>query len=76
MLRVDNSNFSFNGACVVDDNMVASFNASYNGADDLYFNVSVPSITALSNNKAAFDTDFIAFKDHVMAVIEDVNDGQ
>ena len=74
MLRVDSSNFNFNGACVVNDDMIASFNASYNGANDVYFNISAPDVEALTTNKTAFDTDLIAFKDHVMAVIEDLND--
>ena len=74
MLRVDSSNFNFNGACMVNDDTIATFNASYNGTDDVYFNISAPDTEALITNKAVFDTDFIAFKDQVMAVIEDLND--
>lgn len=74
MLRVDSQNFNFNGACVVNDDMVASFNASYNGVNDVYFNISIPNVETLTTNDAAFNTDFIAFKDQVMAVIEDLND--
>ena len=69
MLRMDNSNISFSGRCEVNDVVVGSFSAGFSGAD-VYINVNIVSKALHDANEEAFNTDLIAFKDHVMTVIE------
>lgn len=71
MLRIDNQNINFNGASVVNDDTIATFGAGYSGTD-IWFNFNIPNIATYKTNKSAFDTDLLAFKDQVVATVEDL----
>lgn len=70
MLRMDNSNVNFNGASIVEEQMVASMNASYSGDGmNVYFSFNVNNIEKYLENKAAVDADFVEFKEAVFATL-------
>ena len=73
MLRMDNSNFNFNGTSVIEDVMIASMNANYNGDGvNVYFNLNINDITAYLANVEAVDADFNAFKTQVFEALSTV----
>lgn len=73
MLRMDNSNFNFNGTSVIEDAMIASMNANYNGDGvNVYFNLNINDITAYLANMEAVDADFNAFKTQVFEALDTV----
>jgi len=73
MLRIDNQNINFNGASMAGEDMIATFGAGYSG-NDIYINVNIPTLATYTANKATFESDLIAFKDQVIATIEDLQD--
>lgn len=71
-----NINMSFSSTSTNSDNeVVASFNASYSGAQSLYISVSITDGAAYAANKAKADADFADFTAQVLATIADIEDG-
>lgn len=68
MLRMNDSNISFNGVSEVNDTVIATFSAGYSG-NDVYFSFNIADKAAHAANEETFENDLIAFKDHVMGVI-------
>lgn len=71
-----NINMSFSGTSTnSNDEVVASFNASYSGEKSLYISVSITDGALYAANKAKADSDFADFTTQVLATIEDVENG-
>lgn len=69
MLRMDNRNMNFMGSSVVDEVVVASFSAGYNGNKDLYINVSVADYTLFAANQLTVEADMNAFHSEVLETL-------
>jgi hypothetical protein len=71
MLRMDNTNVSFNGVSAVDDIVLASMNANYSGdKTNVYFSFNVNNIEGYIAHKADVDADFEGFKTQVLATLD------
>lgn len=69
-----NMNANFNGSCVKDDVVIATFNASYNGEKNIYIGISVEDHAMFTLHKAEVDADFKAFTDKVLESIAELED--
>lgn len=71
MLIVENLNANFNGISKINEEIIATMNASYSGDNTTaYFNFVVNNITLYLENKEAVDTDFIQFKNEVFETLQ------
>lgn len=68
MLNNDNFTTSWNSSCEVDNNIIATFYATYTG-NDVSFNINLIDFAAYQTNSSAFDSDLIAFKNRVCTAI-------
>ena len=68
MLRMDGRNVNFNGISIIDDDQVASMNATISNSS-VYFGISIENITKYQANAAAVDADVEAFKETVIEAI-------
>lgn len=70
MLRMENSNVNFNGASSVEDEVLATMNASYGGdGSNVYFSFNVNNIAGYMANVEAVDADFVQFKKNVFETL-------
>lgn len=69
-----NMNANFNGSCVKDDTVIATFNASYNGEKNIYIGISVEDHALFALHKADVDADFKAFTDKVLESVAELED--
>ena len=71
MLIVENLNANFNGVSKIEEEIVATMNASYSGDNTTaYFNFVVNNIALYLENKEVVDADFIQFKDEVFETLQ------
>jgi len=71
MLRFDSRNKNFNAACLVNDVVVASFNASLNEPEGhIYINVNADNTTRFTSNLASIKVDLESFIDEVLGITE------
>ena len=64
-----NSTSNFNGASVIENNTIATFNASYNGDGRLYINKTIESVEKYVLNKEVVDADGAQFEEAVISKI-------
>ena len=64
-----NSTSNFNGASVIENNTIATFNASYNGDGRLYINKTIESVEKNVLNKEVVDADGAQFEETVISKI-------
>lgn len=69
-----NVNASFSGTSMHDEVVVASFNASYGGAKNIYIGISVEDHELFAAHKATVDADLKAFTDKVLESIAELED--
>ena len=64
-----NSTSNFNGASVIENDTIATFNASYNGDGRLYINKTIESVEKYVLNKEVVDADGAQFEEAVISKI-------
>ena len=64
-----NSTSNFNGASVIENDTIATFNASYNGDGRLYINKTIESVEKYILNKEVVDADSEQFEETVISKI-------
>lgn len=64
-----NSTSNFNGASVIENDTIATFNASYNGDGRLYINKTIESVEKYVLNKEVVDADGAQFEETVISKI-------
>ena len=69
-----NMNANFNGASVIGEVTVATFNASYNGEKNIYIGISVEDHALFATHKADVDADFKTFTDKVLESVAELED--
>jgi len=61
MLKINSKSMDFSGSSSVDNVVIATMHASYNGSVEMYANLTVRDVVAYVANKAIVDADFAAF---------------
>lgn len=64
-----NSTSNFNGTSVIENDTIATFNASYNGDGRLYINKTIESVEKYVLNKEVVDADGAQFEETVISKI-------
>jgi hypothetical protein len=68
-------NANFTGSSAINEkDVLASFNASYNGEAGLYVNVSIMDHKLFAENRAVVDVDFKNFMDKVLESVSELED--
>jgi hypothetical protein len=70
MLRMDNRNMNFMGSSVVEDVVVATFSAGYNGGKELYINMSVMDHALFAKNQVIVEADLNDFNTEVLETVQ------
>lgn len=70
-----NINMNFSGTSTENEEVLASFNASYSGEKSVYISVSIMDKDVYAANKNKIDADLAHFTEQVMTTIADVEDG-
>lgn len=72
MLRIDNKNMNYNGSCIVNEAIIANFNANVNEPNgNCYINVNMEDLALARANLAAVKLDLAAFVDAIMGEEEE-----